>query len=188
MKKFSLFGRDEKTVVSASRELYKKLGEPVYFQYPYRKESLDEMMWIVYQVIGGYWKPRYLVDERNGTAVEFMNDWVTLLTVTVDDIDWQSLQGLPQKAIERAKDLNAVFPTSILKYKNGVSAVHWQLNPEGRYYMDEDGYGMTDDDEITIYGYVDRAGVPLVKFRAIKNYGELGEMEKEAGKVLASRK
>ena len=54
--------------------------------------------------------------------------------------------------------------------------------------MDEDGYGMTDDEEITIYSYVDRAGKPLVKFRYIKDYSELDEMEKEARKNLKKRK
>ena len=54
--------------------------------------------------------------------------------------------------------------------------------------MDEDGYGMTDDEEITIYSYVDRAGKPLVKFRNIKDYGELKVMEKEARKKLKNRK
>ena len=56
----------------------------------------------------------------------------------------------------------------------------WQINPDGRYYMDDDGYGMTDDIEITLYAYVDRSGKPLVKFRNIKDYDELEVMEKEA--------
>ena len=47
---------------------------------------------------------------------------------------------------------------------------------------------MTNDEEITIYSYVDRAGNPLVKFRNIKDYGELEEMEKEARRNLKNRK
>ena len=54
--------------------------------------------------------------------------------------------------------------------------------------MDEDGYGMTNDDEITIYSYVDRAGKPLVCFRNINDYAELNQMEEEARKNLKRRK
>ncbi len=32
------------------------------------------------------------------------------------------------------------------KFKNGVVLVEWTLYPDGRYFMDEDGYGMEDND------------------------------------------
>jgi hypothetical protein len=55
-----------------------------------------------------------------------------------------------------------------------VAEVSWQINPDGRYYMDEDGYGMTDDEEITIYGFIDQKAKVVVKFRNINEcYGEL---------------
>ena len=56
----------------------------------------------------------------------------------------------------------------------------WQLNPDGRYYQDDDGYGMTDDEEIEIYGFIDTNGNVLVKFRAINDSSELETMRKEA--------
>lgn len=99
-----------------------------------------------------------------------------------------SLEGLPQDAINNAKELNAHFSTFVRDYKNGVAEVSWQINPDGRYYMDEDGYGMTDDEEITIYSYVDRTGKPLVRFRNIRDYGELDEMEKEARRTFKNIK
>ena len=43
--------------------------------------------------------------------------------------------------------------------------IGWQLTPDGRYYMDEDGYGMTDDEEITIYGQIDQQGKVVKKFK-----------------------
>lgn len=145
-------------------------------------------MYVVNQSIGGYWKPRFLVDERNKTAVEIMNEWTILLTVCADDIDWKSLEGLPSHAIDKAKRLNASFPTFVKNYNDDVAEMSWQINPDGRYYMDEDGYGMTNDDEITIYSYVDRAGKPLVCFRNINDYAELNKMEEEARKNLKRRK
>lgn len=187
MKKFTLFGKGTQKDGTAVQDLYKMLNVEEYTHYPYEKQSLDEEMYVINQVIDEYWKPRYLVDEKNKTAVEFMDSWTTLQTVCADDIDWKSLEGLPQEVIDKVRILNAVFPTFVRRYKNGVAEVSWQINPDGRYYMDEDGYGMTDDEEITIYSYVDRTGKPLIKFRTIKNFNELNMMEKEAIKNLKTR-
>lgn len=43
-----------------------------------------------------------------------------------------------------------------------------QINPDGRYFADEDGYGMTDDEEITLVGYIDRRGKAVGKFSLSK--------------------
>lgn len=189
MKMFNLFGKNKETQVDPiANFMYNVLCEEKYTQRPYQKQYLGENMYIINEAICGYMKPRYLVDERNKTAVEFMDEMTRLQTVSNDDIDWESLKDLPQEAIDRAKNLNAIYPSFICKYKNDVAEVSWQLNPDGRYFMDEDGYGMTDDEEITIYGYVDRAGKPLVKFRHINDYSELDEMEKEARCNLETRK
>lgn len=190
MKKFKLSVKAvqvEQTVSAIPHQLYEilKLGD--YKQYPYEKQVLGEGMYVINQVIGEYWKPRFLVDGKNKTAVEFMSGSTKLQTVCVDDIDWKSLEGLPPYAIDRAKYLDAVFPTFVRGYKNGIAEVSWQINPDGYYYMDEDGFGMTDDEEITIYSYVDRAGKPLVKFQTIKDYGELDIMRKEAKNNLKKR-
>lgn len=187
MKMFNLFRKCKRVENTAARELYKTLSANTYTQYPYEKESLDEGMYVIKQVIRDYWKPRYLVDEKNKTAVEFMSRCTILQTLTWDDIDWESLLELPEKAIDQAHALDAEFPSFIRKYKNGVASVSWELNPDGRYYMDEDGFGMTDDEEITIYGYIDREGKPLIKFRAIEDFGELDQMEEEAKKNLKNR-
>lgn len=186
MKKFKLSGKGKDAQV-ASNVAYTALSAEKYTQYPYEKEELGEDMYVINRVVCGYWKHRYLIDERSKTAVEFMSEGTVLQTVCNDDIDWWSLIGLPQSAINRARRQDATYPTFIRKYKDGVAKVSWQLNPDGRYFMDEDGYGMTDDEEVTIYGFVDREGRALVKFRHIEDYSELDEMEKEARKNLAAR-
>lgn len=187
MKKLTLFGKGTQKEDTVVQDLYKTLSVEEYTLYPYEKQSLGEEMYVINQVIGEYWKPRYLVDEKNKTAVEFIDSWTTLQTVCADDIDWKSLEGLSQNVIDKARNLNAIFPTFVRRYKNGVAEVSWQINSDGRYYMDEDGFGMTDDEEITIYGYIDRNGKPQVKFRTIKDFNELNMMEKEARKNLKKR-
>ena len=39
-----------------------------------------------------------------------------------------------------------------------MAELEWQINPDGRYYMDEDGFGMTDDVEVALVGNIDRTG------------------------------
>lgn len=109
-----------------------------------------------------------------------------LVTVTQDDIDWDSLKELPEDVQRTARALSFHFPSFIRKFQNGVAEVSWQLNPDGRYYMDEDGYGMTDDEEVEIYGFIDQNAKVLVKFRNIKNYGELDTTRKIAEKKIGN--
>jgi hypothetical protein len=53
--------------------------------------------------------------------------------------------------------------------------------------MDDDGFGMTNDIEIEIYGFIDKEGNVLVKFRAIKDSSELETMRKEAENIVRNR-
>ena len=77
--------------------------------------------------------------------------------------------------------MSALFPTFVSCFQNGVAKVSWQLNPDGRYYRDDDGYGMTDDEETTVYGFIDTEMNVLVKFQYIGDDGErLKEMRHEA--------
>ena len=64
------------------------------------------------------------------------------------------MDNLPLNSIRRLKR----------QYKNGVAEVEWQLNPDGMYYRDDDGFGMTDDEEINLYGAIDRKGKVVKKF------------------------
>lgn len=161
-------------------KLYKSLSTEEYKTHPFDTEDLGEGMSVVNEVIDQYWKPRFLLDHRLQRAYEFMNKDEKLVTVTQSDVDWDSMAELSEDDIKWAKEQNFHYPSFILKYKNDVAQVRWQLNPDGMYYMDEDGFGITDDQEVNIYGFIDRAGKVLVKFRNIKNDDELIAMRAEA--------
>lgn len=94
------------------------------------------------------------------------------------------MKGLSDDCLRRAHNRDAHFPTQIRGFENGVAEVSWQLNPDGRYYMDEDGYGMTDDEEVEIYGFIDRQGRLVVKFENINgNWSRLCAMRRKAQKL-----
>ena len=174
------FNNMENCTELGNKALYQKLLSSDYEERPYQKEDLGEGMSLVLELRDSYWKPRYLMDNETGMAYEFMDGRNTLVTFTTEDIAWETIERLSKDIQDQARRLNGYYPTIICKYQNGVAEVRWQINPDGRYYMDSDGYGMTDDEEETLYGFVDRKGKPLVKFRRVKNFSELDVMEQEA--------
>ena len=56
-----------------------------------------------------------------------------------------------------------VFP-----FTGSKAAVEWTVRPDGRYYADSDGFGMTDDKEITLHGFINTKGRPIGQFRLYK--------------------
>ncbi len=172
-------------IESPEEKLYKVLNTDEYKERPYEYSDLGEGMAVIGETMWGWWKHRFLINHNTKCAYEFMNKDQRLVIVTEDDIDWESLKNLPEDAVAGARALSAHFPTFIRKFENGVAQVSWQLNPDGRYYMDEDGYGMTDDEEVEIYGFIDTKGRVVVKFRNINEcYGELKKMRKEAEDIV----
>lgn len=101
------------------RKTVQRLCAPQYKDrpYPWREYDLGENMTLVNQVIGQYWKPRYLLDNEAKCAYEFMSIDEVLQIVTDEDIDWDSLKGLPQDAFERAKAHSFHFPGHVYQYK-----------------------------------------------------------------------
>lgn len=180
---FNLFGNKSNDCNNEVR-LYDRLNAEHYSQYPYETKDIGEEMALVSQVIMQYWKPRFLLNHNTKCAYEFMDSSETLLTVTHADIAWETLDRLPNMAIECAKRLSFHFPSFIHPFKNGVAEVSWQLNPDGRYFMDDDGFGMTDDEEIKIYGLIDKTGKVIAKFQTINNYDELRMMREQAEKIV----
>ena len=172
---------------SIEEKLYEVLQSNTYKSDLYKTEDLGEGMAVISQVIWGWWKPRFVLNHNAKTAFEFMDSNECLVTVTTDDIDFDSLNDLPEDVVEVAQCLSIHFPSFIRWYHNGVAQVDWQLNPDGRYYQDDDGYGMTDDEEIEIYGFIDTNGNVLVKFKAIQDRKELEIMRKGAEDIVRNR-
>ncbi|MCQ2347799.1 MAG: PrsW family glutamic-type intramembrane protease [Paludibacteraceae bacterium] len=149
------------SIDSEARALYDELKAN---ENEYSVKNRAEGMQIFELSWNRYWKPFYLVDNNSHCAYQWLDENECLLTVTENDIDWDSLEGLPQNVIDRAHRLSFHFPGFIHSYQDGRAKVDWQINPDGRYYMDSDGYGMTDDEEINLHGYIDRQGKVVEKF------------------------
>ena len=94
--------------------------------------------------------------ENSHTACEFMSADLHLLTIRDEDIDWASIKALSPELLDRVRHRDATYPTMIRGFRGGKAELEWQINPDGRYYMDEDGYGMTGEIEVALLGTIDR--------------------------------
>ena len=127
--------------------------------------DLGEDMTLVKESICGWWKPRFLLDNKTQEAFEFLDMNEHFVKFSENDVEWSTLRDVPGDAWGRARTGNATYPTHVGKFENGIAKVWWQINPDGRYFMDEDGYGMTDDEEIELVGAIDRTGKVVKKYR-----------------------
>lgn len=172
-------------------KMYRILSSDKYAAGEYQKQKLGEGMEIVNQVIWGWWKPRFLLNHNLKTACEWMRPNQQLAIVDAEHIDWNSMKNLPEDAISTLHRYSFQFPSFIRSYQDGIAEVQWQLIPDGRYWMDDDGYGMTSDIELNIYGFIDQEANIISKFHYYTDKEldahVLDRAHKEAVKAISNR-
>ena len=95
----------------------------------------------------------YFVDEKRGIRKMLVSSRGVI----------QHFPGFKDReSLTKLVDANALTPqirfrTSFEKRENRW-ILYWQIQPDGRYWEDEDGYGGTNDEEVTLYTYVDENG------------------------------
>lgn len=162
-----------------AKELYIELQKSVYDQRPYhRMKDWGEGMEIVEEVISNYWRERFLVDNEAKEAYQLMDCGLTLTFLSKEDVDWEGVATLDNN--RNAYKFSAYYQRfAVEQFKNGVALVKWTLYPDGYYFMDEDGYGMEDNDESALYGFIDKKARVVVPFQA-KDWKEIEKQRPEA--------
>ena len=119
-------------------------------------------------------KKVYPISDPSGKLVGF----------TLDDIDWDNVNQLEHNY--DAKRLVADYGgLSIGDYQDGLARVDWMLYPDGRYFADEDGFGMEDNDEVNITAYIDTRCRVVVKFQDMEDDEKRKRLWDEAIKALS---
>lgn len=124
-------------------------------------------MEIYWESVDGYWRSRYLVNTQTRQAYEIVNPGLTLMSFTLDDILMDEVEKLENSG--NARRLSARYGIDIYRFENNVAYVEWTLYPDGRYFMDEDGFGMEPNDETVIGAYIDTGCRVLVKFQDMRD-------------------
>lgn len=58
-------------------------------------------------------------------------------------------------------------------FKNGICALCWTIFPDGRYFADEDGFGMEDNDEEKVYCIINKKMEIIVPFQPMNDVEEM---------------
>lgn len=113
-------------------------------------------------------KKSFPITSPNGCLVGF----------THDDIDWDNVNQLEYNG--DAHRLQASYYFGIDDFIDGIARVNWMLYPDGRYFADEDGFGMEDNDEVNVSAYIDTECRVLVKFQDMEDSKKARKLYQEA--------
>ena len=97
----------------------------------------------------------FLLDTEAGEGCEIVDRRGLLAIATVDDIDIESIHD--KKLAEEVLCLYCPYP-EIGSFANGVAEFVWVIQEDGRYYADEDGFGMESGNEVSLRGFINREG------------------------------
>lgn len=86
--------------------------------------------------------------------------------LTEADIEPSALRLIKQQCPYFA--FKARYRFWVFPFTGSKAAVEWTVRPDGSYYADSDGFGMTDDKEITLHGFINTKGRPIGQFRLYK--------------------
>lgn len=121
--------------------------------------------WIVYGAeIYGY--------EKNDPVVEFVNEETKERKMIInwerDIVDFPGIENkddiLPYMG-EGSLYPQVVYGACFQKCENGNYMMLWQVQPDGRFWEDETGFGSTSDVKIILYAFLNREGDFIGPFR-----------------------
>lgn len=115
---------------------------------------------------------RQLVDE-NGHVVGFEDS----------DFDWEKLERVEHRRC--LDDMVAMYSglSRWTDYQDGLCIFSWMLYPDGRFFADEDGYGMKDNDEERIFCIIDTQLRVIIPFQPMSDEDRAACMRKARGLV-----
>lgn len=166
-------------------KLYELLNVEKYKKGLYHVIDLGEGMGVVYQKFFSWSNPRFVLNHHEKRAFEFRSGDGVLCAIGVNDVEWETLEKLPGDVA--SPTLTMIYPSYIWTYQNGVAEVGWQLKPDGRFWED-DGFGWSHDEQVFIYGFIDKEGRVVVKFRYEEDLKKREAMRKKAEEIVANRK
>ena len=74
-------------------------------------------------------------------------------------------QTVPEEYASIARNAKISFRTDFERCPDGTIRMIWEIQPDGRYWEDEDGYGGTPDEEVTLWSILDETGSFTGPFR-----------------------
>lgn len=107
----------------------------------------------------------FLINTNTQEAWELLNSDRCFSFWDKSAVEIAATFDLPDKAQYNAEEISAPFCFDINYYEDGVASVSWTLQPDGRYYADDDGFGMEKDQEINFTAFIDQSANILIPFQ-----------------------
>ncbi|WP_294874047.1 MULTISPECIES: hypothetical protein [Prevotellaceae] len=121
-------------------------------------------------VLSGKGRSYTIINKETGKARQLVSEDGTLL-VADNEIDFDATnKGCPD--FNGCKWVRYWFGRYD-NFRNGVCAICWTVYPDGRYFADEDGFGMEDNDEEKIYCIINKDLEIIVPFQPMNDVKEI---------------
>lgn len=112
--------------------------------------------------------PLFIANTETNKVKQLVDEHGKVVGFTKDDIDYESLEGVEHTADAYRMQVDYAGMCRWDDFHDGKCRLCWMLYPDGRYFADEDGFGMEDNDEVEIYCVIDKDFNVLEPFRYMK--------------------
>ena len=99
--------------------------------------------------------PLYIVNTGTNKIKKLVDENSKVVGFTKEDIDYKSLDGIEHTGDAYRMEVDYAGMGRYSDFCDGICAIYWMLYPDGMYFADEDGFGMEDNDEVTVYCVLD---------------------------------
>ena len=127
-------------------------------------------------VLSGEGRSYTIINKETGKTRQLVSESGSLM-VADNEIDFNAIKkGCPD--FNGRKSVRYWFGR-YNDFRNGICAICWTIHPDGRYFADEDGFGMEDNDEEKVYCIINKDLEIIVPFQPMDNVmGMLKKYEK----------
>lgn len=139
----------------------------------------------IYQVSEKNGKRLFIYDTNKKCAYELVGSTGTFSHWNASAIEIAAILDYPKGLVMSIMSCKTKYYFGFENFRNGVTEVIWMVQPDGIYWADSDGYGMTDDNEIKLRAFIDADCHILVPFQEMDD--DLRERyRKQAERIAAN--
>lgn len=109
--------------------------------------------------------PLFIANTKTNKIKQLVDEDGKVVGFTKDDIDYESLEGIENTWDAYQMKVDYAGMGRYSDFQDGKCCLYWMLYPDGRYFADEDGFGMEDNEEVEIYCIIDKDFNVLEPFR-----------------------
>lgn len=129
-----------------------------------------------------------ILNKAKKRAYEFIDDDGKLTLGGTDILEQRYLARLTESAKEKILEREAYYWNGFYdNFKNGVACLCWTIQPDGEFYADGDGFGITDDSEIQLRCFIDRNCKIIIPFQPIDDMEKMNIYTAMAEQIAAGK-